>query len=1381
MALPEGLSPITSSNQLPEGLTPIVKKAPLPEGLTPIATVTSEKEIPSKLPTVAAVHPAEVEQEEAQSITSPLVEDIKSMVGVGEVGLAIITDFTAQGAAALAAIPYTLNTAINKLDEATTGLAAPGTSQMSIIDTYLEVQKSAGQAWSNAVGYHPRTATGVTYHNAVGSLFEAIRDVETNLADTTVDSLNSFYIDTKTKLASGELDPDTATGMFMDVMGDVANIVAPILGGALTVSIEAPLMLAPFAMGPKGPKGTRQTKSTEQAPLEGEFIPADKTPPKGSMLEQARLEKQPGQELAPVLRELATDEPLFLPPPKAYTIPPFREVERALAQIEGKPLSPKEVAETRASILNPMATDLFLRKDEIAHHMKNNPLPEGVRWSDEVAALKTVRLSAAAKQRHAKTEYFKDTYGIILKDIESRLDVARLADVMERRGDMLEWIAVTSVDRAQRRVLDNNTTINKELNEVFNNFVPRDTVEMGTKFEYGPDLRSGERVLSDLITTTKTSKGVVLKTPAYPDMGVRQQYFAGNLFAGKQVGQLHPLVKYAVDVVGRATTEMAVKAENFIFDTKDAPVGGFGTGLRFAKKEKGKEGAFTLLEDINYRKPQDIEAMRSAAYEYEFTSPTKEADLAWFEARGVTAESFRAYTDLRVQLERVRTYLNDVIINHNKSLPPGGTPLAPIDYLPSYLPHVWRGAFRVHVRSKGKHVQTLPASNKWAANKLAKEMEKEGFSTSVSSRRQEFSKSDEAINSFQQAIKFLADGSPEAKAVRAKYMEIASARGYKVHAKKRKNISGFLGLAPGKKGNIEFFQSNKSFIESSVEFGEFMKARGEINKVLGDPFVQKNYPNAVKQVNNYMLNASGMQGFASKQLDTAIRMFSNDYITGDMVRAGIGKLNLMALYNFLFFGNIRFFAMQGLQPHLVVPARLESLKAKGVKGDNILADLWSTNNSVLPSPEAVEAIKFGINQKIINPNFIEQFSGETQRYMGWQSPAAASIDVLSGRQLAGYIEEMTRMKAYLTFYKFFKDSGMGAKEAMESAGYQTKMHMVEYHTAERPLIFGESGLGTAGKSVGLFQTWQQNYLGQTYIYAREATIKNPATFKPLAMTALAQLFMGGARGVLGMAYAQLISEGLQGAGIVDKTIYEKFAEWDIIPDFLMYGVPSAATGIDMSTSLSAPSSIVESFIASPGMEFGTEIGVSAWSMLWHGARNGLHPGDTMRFWKSVAPSSMDGWIEAAYTPGLHAPVPNPKKDMRGEVRRDMKDWIPRVTMAAHSLRERKARDTLWLMQKVKERETASIGDLVSVGAKIWHQGNLGAKDAEIPDWMFDKVEEMGVTPREFLSRIQAKVTLMEQDIWEQVTNFGKTRAGREAMDKFNSLNGAYYGEDLDRE
>lgn len=1384
MAIPEGL---TLATDIPAGLTPATEQDKgVPAGLSLAPTADLDPTGSGRGTPAITLEGAEAPKPEVafdlegtrETLESFVPPGIKTMAGIGEAAAQITTEFVAQGAAALGALPYTFNTAINKAEQAVAGTGMPGAEKMSVANAFVEIQKATAETIHNVIGYKPRTQTGMEYSASIGALFEFIREWEESEGEAVVEGLNSHYVETKEKLASGEIDSNSVSGVIQDMFADAVLEVAPLLGTAFNISIEAPLMLGPFA---KGRRAEAQPEpglyfDPKITPKKRGPIPPDTPAPKQSMLESARPET--ARELTiPDTPKPSPETSLYLPPPKSQTIPPYADVQKALAQFGDRPYTPVEVALARADILNPMAVELQSRRTEIEAYVKSTPLPEGVHWQDEIASLKVVRNQAQALKNRAKSEYFKDTAEVILKDIDIRLDLARMAEIMERRGEHLEWVATSSVERAMKRAERNKTTINEELNNVFNEFVPKETLEMGTKYEYGPDLRPAKKVLEDLIETSETGKGTTIKRAAYPDMGFSQRYIAGNLLAGKQVGQLHPLVKWAVDIVGRANTEIAIKTENFIFDVQPSAKGKFGTGLRVARREKGTEGAFVALEEINLHSPKEIETLRSAAYEYEFTNPVREADASYFESRGVSPRAIRAYQDLRIQLERVRTYLNDTIRKHNERLPEGAYKLAPIEYLPSFLPHLWEGEFRVHIRQGNKHIQTLPAGSKLAATRLAKSMEKEGYNTSISSKRRELTRGEDAMNSFQNALKFLADDSPAVVEIRKQYMAMSGARGYKVHARKRKNITGFMGLAEGAKGNREFFKSNKRFIESAVEFGEFMKARGEVNQVLSDPFIQKKYPNAVKQVNNYMYNASGAQGFASKTLDTAIRAISKEYLTGDMVRTGIGKLNMMALYNYLFFGNIRFFAMQGLQPHLVLPAKLVQLQNKGVKGDMIYSELMSTKDAINPSKEATEVIRFGIDQKVINPNFVEQFAGETQRYMGWQSATEASIDIMSGRQLAGYLEEMTRMKAMLNFYHFFKSSGMSKKEAMQSAGYHTRIYMVEYNTAERPLVFGESGLGTAGKTVGLFQTWQMNYLGQLYEYAREASFKNPKTFKPLFMTALMQVFMAGIQGVTGMALAQQLSEIGQRLGWVEKTVQEKLAEWDIIPDFLMYGVPSAATGVDMSTSLSAPSSILENFVASPGLEFGEEIAISAFNWGFHSLREGAHPGDAMRFWKAIAPSSMDGWVEAAYTPGLHAPVPNPKKGMRGEVRRELRDWAPRLGMAARSLRERRVRDTLWLMQKVKDRETASLGDIVAVGAKIWHQQNMGSP-VELPEWMFDKAEELGANPAQFMDKIKTKVEAMEKDMWEQITQLGRTKEGREAMEKFEKLNGSYYGENI---
>lgn len=41
---------------------------------------------------------------------------------------------------------------------------------------------------------------------------------------------------------------------------------------------------------------------------------------------------------------------------------------------------------------------------------------------------------------------------------------------------------------------------------------------MGTKYEFGPDLRPAEQVLSDLIKVTTSPKGKIIRSAAYDDL-----------------------------------------------------------------------------------------------------------------------------------------------------------------------------------------------------------------------------------------------------------------------------------------------------------------------------------------------------------------------------------------------------------------------------------------------------------------------------------------------------------------------------------------------------------------------------------------------------------------------------------------------------------------------------------------------------------------------------------------------------------------------------------------------------------------------------------------------------------------------------------------------
>ena len=81
------------------------------------------------------------------------------------------------------------------------------------------------------------------------------------------------------------------------------------------------------------------------------------------------------------------------------------------------------------------------------------------------------------------------------------------------------------------------------------------------------------------------------------------------------------------------------------------------------------------------------------------------------------------------------------------------------------------------------------------------------------------------------------------------------------------------------------------------------------------------------------------------------------------------------------------------------------------------------------------------------------------------------------------------------------------------ARYLADQYMVEYNHLERPLIYGDKGLGTIGKPFGLFKTFQHNYLAQLVEYVN--VYKHTGQSAPMVAFFAQMVFSAGLFGVIG--------------------------------------------------------------------------------------------------------------------------------------------------------------------------------------------------------------------------------------------------------------------------
>ena len=108
------------------------------------------------------------------------------------------------------------------------------------------------------------------------------------------------------------------------------------------------------------------------------------------------------------------------------------------------------------------------------------------------------------------------------------------------------------------------------------------------------------------------------------------------------------------------------------------------------------------------------------------------------------------------------------------------------------------------------------------------------------------------------------------------------------------------------------------------------------------------------------------------------------------------------------------------------------------------------------------------------------------------------LDAATGKGFSARLEQFSRMNATLMFYHSLREGGMNHKNARDRAWQLADTYMVEYNATQRPMLYGSSGfLGrTAGKTFGLFKTFQHNYLAQMVEHVR--TTQQTGDFAPTA-------------------------------------------------------------------------------------------------------------------------------------------------------------------------------------------------------------------------------------------------------------------------------------------
>ena len=522
----------------------------------------------------------------------------------------------------------------------------------------------------------------------------------------------------------------------------------------------------------------------------------------------------------------------------------------------------------------------------------------------------------------------------------------------------------------------------------------------------------------------------------------------------------------------------------------------------------------------------------------------------------------------------------------------------------------------------------------------------------------------------------------------------------------------------------------------------------------------------------------------------------------------LGGMNKVTLVNKLLFGQMRYLAASAIQPYHMIFPKLMDLKYSGMEKGNVsLSMIKSLRDLIMPSKEMAEAHEFAIRQGVVEAKFmkeamtrVEGIFGRTElkkpilgrRVIDWESIWKKT----TFQELAAKVEQTSRLNAFTMFYNFARSAGKSIKDAQRQAVKLADMYMVEYTYLEQPGMYGAKGLGTVGKPFGLFKTFQHNYLAQLVEYAGKA--KQGKSNAGLVAFLGQMIFSAGLFGVIGFQTADALIDKL--SPIMQKITGKPLPSMSETvltsnyPDFVKYGVPSAALGVDLTATLAAPGVSVTDLLSVPSLNY--------WGLTPYQIKKGrgVFPTFTNLLTKALTSDSpyekRDAWVmflQDSVPTSMHAAVEKyymeipepyaywkewdltkenkniykytqygPVKDVfkkgRGELYRTAADWRAR-TLSSYSLRERELLKLVFATTKIKSNLQMNTDSIISAGAQ-----HLG-KDGFVPLWIYNQLQGYGLTIEQIDTKITNRLELMDSDFLSRLSKRTQSLQGNTRIDK----------------
>lgn len=547
---------------------------------------------------------------------------------------------------------------------------------------------------------------------------------------------------------------------------------------------------------------------------------------------------------------------------------------------------------------------------------------------------------------------------------------------------------------------------------------------------------------------------------------------------------------------------------------------------------------------------------------------------------GFSPKAIKAYETFQDFTKKTLDTINAKRIAKNKP---------PLTGIEGYFPHLFYGDYRSFIKKKNAKGEDVVV---WAlSGKSPKELmelrnhivEKTGLTDITITPAQKVSlanygkRTSDTVIGMSEIMKMIGESSPESQAIKAVMDSYLEQRGYKSkgifqHFKGRSTVDVPLGdgvTARGAQGYLgrEFGKSDSTnariginaairYLERVSEWDKMSDVISEIGKVTADPKLMETHPRAIAEMRQYVDNYTETKNIREDAINKILH-------NPELNKWGAETANVMR--GVMLGWNGAFLVSQVLQLMTMMPYYLTMIAKEG--GGQIIsgvgrstADMaWAFNGKAVTKigkEAAAQAEKYGFTE----PHFRDEIRPAMANRVSKAYHGAMNLSL-------EVPDRITRRAAYMTYYHVFHDMGLRGDKLAEAAANATDTSMVNYRPQERAQVYQD--LGAIGTALGTLKTFVTNQM-HNHVGALQA---HGAFSVPYLTLISSQALLGGMLGFYAMDEVKKLWSTVQ--WLYDKTTNKRMPSIEElilssdIPDWLAYGLPSAALGVDMSSKFSA--------------------------------------------------------------------------------------------------------------------------------------------------------------------------------------------------------------------